>query len=238
MKYKTWLICAILIAAVVFGACDNDSNNTASKETFDKDASYAMGVSIGADFLENMEASEIYLNIDEFIKGLSDVMKGKQTRFDRSEANNIIDKAFMAMMDERTAQNEQEEVAFLVENAKRPGINITSSGLQFEVINEGNGPKPSFTDEVLIHYEGRLSNGMIFDSTYERMEPLDFRLNEVIPGWAEGVQLMNVGSHYVFYIPSVLGYGKEGVVNPWTGEVIIPPFATLIFIVELLDIIK
>ncbi|MCL2809488.1 MAG: FKBP-type peptidyl-prolyl cis-trans isomerase [Treponema sp.] len=231
MKYKQQTICAILIAMAVFGACNGNSNNVVNEGTLDRDVSYAMGVSIGADFLENMEAGEIYLNIDEFIKGLSDVMKGKKTRFDKFEANNIVDRAFAAMMDDRFAQSEQEEIAFLAENARRPGVNITPSGLQYEIITEGNGPKPTMASAVQIHYEGRLSNGMIFDSTYERLEPIVFRLDQVIPGWAEGVLLMNVGSIYRLIIPSELGYGPY-------GHMQIPPFATLIFIVELLDIIN
>jgi len=231
MKYKLSVICAIIIAAAVFGACNGGSNNTTNGETLDKDVSYAMGVSIGAEFLENMTASDIYLNIDEFVKGLNDVMKGKKTRFDRFEANNIVDRAFAAMMDERIAQSEQEERTFLAENARRPGVNITHSGLQYEIITEGNGPKPTPESAVRIHYEGRLSNGIIFDSTYDRLEPEVLRLDRVIPGWAEGVQLMNVGSIYRLIIPSELGYGPY-------GHMQIPPYATLIFIVELLDIIN
>jgi FKBP-type peptidyl-prolyl cis-trans isomerase len=120
---------------------------------------------------------------------------------------------------------------FLAENSKRPGINITPSGLQYEVIREGTGAKPNAEDEVRVHYEGKLIDGTVFDSSYENGEPIEFPLYRVIPGWSEGVQLMSIGSKYILYIPYGLGYGESG-----AGP--IPPYSTLIFEVELLDIIN
>jgi len=120
---------------------------------------------------------------------------------------------------------------FLEDNAKKEGIKITDSGLQYRVIEQGDGPKPDGPNsEVQVHYEGRLVDGTVFDSSYKRGEPITFFLNAVIPGWTEGVQLMPVGSTYEFYIPSELGYGAKG-----AGGVI-PPNATLIFKVELLSV--
>jgi len=122
----------------------------------------------------------------------------------------------------------QKGIDFLVENGKKAGIITTSSGLQYEVINEGNGAKPAADDIVKVHYEGKLIDGTVFDSSYER-EPIEFPLNQVIPGWTEGVQLMSVGSKYRLFIPPELGYGAGG-----AGP--IPPNSVLIFEVELLDI--
>jgi FKBP-type peptidyl-prolyl cis-trans isomerase FkpA len=119
---------------------------------------------------------------------------------------------------------------FLIDNAKQEGVKTTSSGLQYKVLQEGTGPKPDAYAEVEVHYEGRLIDGKIFDSSYQRGEPISFLLGQVIQGWQEGVQLMPVGSKYELYIPSELGYGKSGAPG------VIPPNATLIFTVELLKI--
>jgi FKBP-type peptidyl-prolyl cis-trans isomerase len=119
---------------------------------------------------------------------------------------------------------------FLADNAKQPGVQTTASGLQYKVLQAGTGAKPGAYAEVEVHYEGRLIDGKIFDSSYERGEPISFLLGQVIEGWREGVQLMPVGSKYELYIPSELGYGKRG------AEGVIPPNATLIFVVELLKI--
>ena len=121
---------------------------------------------------------------------------------------------------------------FMAENGKKDGVKTTETGLQYEVITEGNGAKPAKTDVVKVHYTGMLLNGQVFDSSVQRGEPAQFGLNQVIPGWTEGLQLMNCGSKFKFYIPAKLAYGERG-----AGESI-PPNATLIFEVELLDIVK
>lgn len=124
----------------------------------------------------------------------------------------------------------EEQKKFLEENAKRENVKTTASGLQYEVLQEGNGDKPSgATSMVTVHYEGSLINGNVFDSSYKRNQPATFGLHQVIPGWTEGVQLMNKGAKYRFYIPSELGYGARGAGGS------IPPHATLIFDVELLE---
>lgn len=119
---------------------------------------------------------------------------------------------------------------FLAENAKKPGVKTTSSGLQYKVLRDAEGQKPSQYGEVEVHYKGSLIDGTVFDSSYDRGEPISFLLAQVIPGWSEGVQLMPVGAKYEFYIPFELGYGPKGI------EGTIPPYATLIFEVELLRI--
>ncbi|MDR1838319.1 MAG: FKBP-type peptidyl-prolyl cis-trans isomerase [Treponema sp.] len=232
MKYKHWLILAILIAATIFWGCKNsNSGSSAGKENFDKDASYALGMSVGAGFKDNLETDGIVMNIDEFMKGLKDSLTGEKTRFDEYQAVELINTAFDALAENKNAEATQKENAFLAENSKKPGVIITPSGLQYEIISETNGRKPSITDTVQVHYEGRLTDGTIFDSSIERGLPIEFPLNAVISGWSEGLQLMSVGSKYIFYIPSEQGYGPSG----WGP---IPGYATLIFDVELLGIIN
>lgn len=119
---------------------------------------------------------------------------------------------------------------FLAENAKKPGVVTTASGLQYKVLREGTGAKPSEFGEVEVHYRGTLIDGKVFDSSYERGEPISFLLSQVIPGWAEGVQLMSQGAKYEFYIPYDLAYGAQGIPG------VIPPYSTLIFEVELLKV--
>jgi FKBP-type peptidyl-prolyl cis-trans isomerase FkpA len=134
-----------------------------------------------------------------------------------------------------TAKAINETDSFLNENSTREGVNVTSSGLQYMVLTEGNGPKPKATDTVKVHYRGTLTDGKEFDSSYKRGQPISFPLNGVIPGWTEGVQLMSVGSKYRFFIPSRLAYGDRGIKDE-LGNAIIPEKATLIFEVELLGI--
>lgn len=120
--------------------------------------------------------------------------------------------------------------SFLAENAKKPGVVTTASGLQYKVLREGEGAKPSEYGEVEVHYKGTLIDGKVFDSSYERGEPISFLLSQVIPGWSEGVQLMSAGAHYEFYIPFELAYGPQGIPG------VIPPYSALIFEVELLKV--
>jgi len=145
------------------------------------------------------------------------------------EAQKFIEKLMQASQDKKYGPVKAEGEKFLAENAKREGVTVTESGLQYEVIAEGKGPKPAADATVKVHYTGTLLDGKVFDSSVERGEPAEFMLNRVIPGWTEGVQLMSKGAKYKFYIPYNLAYGERG-----AGEDI-PPYATLIFEVELLD---
>jgi FKBP-type peptidyl-prolyl cis-trans isomerase len=135
-------------------------------------------------------------------------------------------------MAKKAEENRQRGVEFLAENGRKPEVLTTPSGLQYEVMSEGAGPKPQASDTVSVHYEGTLINGEVFDSSYARNEPAEFALEEVIPGWTEGIQLMSVGGAYRFFIPSGLAYGEQGYGN------IIPANSTLIFKVELLEIVE
>lgn len=229
---KTIKILTISLLILLFFSCNkNNPETSAKKENFDKDASYSFGITVAMDINDYFTSAGIVMNNEQFIQGMKDYLSGGKTRFTIEEANEKIETAFMAILQEKTAEEAQKETAFLAENSRKPGVKITSSGLQYEIITETDGPKPSFINTVLVHYTGRLIDGTVFDSSYSREMPEDFPLYDVIPGWSEGLQLMSVGSKYIFYIPSEQGYGSNGIQN------IIPPYSTLIFEVELLDIL-
>ena len=237
MKIKSIKILTLLLAVLILWSCKSKSGSPEEEENFSKDASYALGMSIGSSFKEGLKSDNIIPNYDEFFKGFKDGLFDKKKRFDSTEAMTIIEEAFNAITEKQNAEAEKKEIAFLAENSKKPGVKITSSGLQYEIINETNKKKPSITDTVRVHYEGKLADGNVFDSSYQYGEPVDLPLEAVIPGWSEGIQLMGLGSKYILYIPSNMGYGPSGMTNPYTGTVIVPPFATLIFTVELLEIL-
>jgi FKBP-type peptidyl-prolyl cis-trans isomerase FkpA len=200
----------------------------AAEATVDGDTSYAFGMVIGSE----LQQTGLIFNYNAFTKGLREVLENKNTKITMDEAVLTVQQAFLEVMRKRAEENKAKELRFLEENGKKPGVNTTVSGLQYEVITEGTGPKPAAEDIVRVNYEGTLIDGTVFDSTYTRGEPAEFPLYAVIAGWTEGLQLMSEGSSYRFYIPSKLAYGEQG-----AGSVI-PPYSTLIFEVELLSISK
>lgn len=198
--------------------------------------SYALGLGIGQQ-LKQMGLKDT-LVIEDFAASIVDVLQDNDLKVSNQEAQVIVSSFFQKKEEEmKAAQAEAgkaakiEGEAFLSENAKKEGITVTKSGLQYEVLQEGTGKQPKATDTVRCHYEGRLLDGTIFDSSYKRNEPADFGLQQVIAGWTEGVQLMSEGAKYRFYIPYMLAYGEGG------AGAMIPPFATLIFDVELIKVL-
>ena len=189
--------------------------------------SYAFGMTVGGD----LKQAGLEIDYFAFTEGLRSSMEYGLTIMDRDEALEIVQAAFENAMRRQAAELREKEEMFLAESAAQPGMNSTESGLLYLALEEGNGPKPTITDTVRVHYEGTLTNGIVFDSSYERDEAEDIPLEMVIPGWAEGIMLMNVGSKYRIILPSYLAYGERG-----AGQVI-PPYSPLIFTVELLDII-
>lgn len=196
--------------------------------------SYALGLGIGQQ-LAQMGASD--LNIDDFADAIKDVINGNELKVPHKDAQTIVQEYFRqqeerinAIRAEQGKAAKAEGEKFLAENGKKEGVVTLKSGLQYEVLREGNGKKPKATDQVKCHYEGTLINGQVFDSSYKRNEPAVFPLNQVIPGWTEGLRLMQEGAKYRFYIPYILAYGESGAGGS------IPPFATLIFDVELLEV--
>jgi len=196
--------------------------------------SYALGIGIGSQ-LAGMGAKE--LNIDDFAQAIKDVISGSQLKVDNVEAQTLVQNFFQEQeAKQQAAAAEAGKAAkaageaFLAENAKKDGVVTLPSGLQYQVLKEGNGKKPSATDQVVCHYEGTLIDGTVFDSSYKRNEPATFGLNQVIAGWTEGVQLMSEGAKYRFFIPYNLAYGERG------AGAQIPPFAALVFDVELIQV--
>ncbi|MBR0502673.1 MAG: FKBP-type peptidyl-prolyl cis-trans isomerase [Paludibacteraceae bacterium] len=191
--------------------------------------SYALGLSMA----NNLKASGFEnLNMDEFMKAVSEVYNQQPTSMTSEEAKNLLNNYFAELQQKADEQNKKKGEAFLSENKKRSEVITTASGLQYEIIKQGNGAKPLETDTVRCHYEGRLIEGRVFDSSYKRNQPADFPVNQVISGWVEALQLMPVGSKWRLFIPSELAYGVHG-----AGDVIGPNEA-LIFDVELLEIVK
>ena len=191
--------------------------------------SYALGLSIG----NNFQNSGIKcLQVEDFVQGLSDVLNEKQPAISYDEAKKMINDFFLRLHKEKLEINKKAGEEFLSINKGRAGVFTLPSGLQYQVLQQGNGEKPKATDKVKCHYHGTLINGTVFDSSVERDTPAVFGVNQVIPGWVEALQLMPVGSKWRLFIPSNLAYGENG-----AGEMI-EPNSTLIFDVELLDIVK
>lgn len=189
--------------------------------------SYALGIGIGRQ-LADMGANDIVT--EDFAAAMKDVLTGAQLQIDETEAQAMVQEYLQRKGEERLKSVKAEGEAFLAENAKKEGIVTLPSGLQYQVLQEGNGKSPKATDQVKCHYEGTLINGKVFDSSYRRGEPATFPLNGVIAGWTEGLQLMKEGAKYRFFIPFNLAYGTRG-----AGQDI-PPYATLIFDVELIEV--
>ena len=197
--------------------------------------SYALGLGIGRQ-LSQMGADN--LDIDDFAKAIKDILAGKKPEIDDAEAQTLVKVFFekqeakqRAAAAEKFKETKEKGEAYLAENAKKEGVVTLPSGLQYQVIKEGNGRRPKATDKVKCHYEGMLVDGTLFDSSIQRGEPATFPLNGVIKGWTEGLQLMQEGAKYRFFIPYHLGYGENG------AGASIPPFAALVFDVELIEVV-
>lgn len=197
--------------------------------------SYALGIGIGMQ-LRQMGATD--MNVDDFAAAIKDVFAGNELKVPSHEAQQIVQDYFVEQEKKLNAQRaEQGKVhkeageKYLAENAKKEGVVTLPSGLQYQVLKEGDGKKPTAKDTVRCHYEGFLIDGTMFDSSIQRDEPAEFGLQQVIAGWTEGLQLMQEGAKYRFFIPYRLGYGEDG------AGTSIPPFAALIFDVELIKVL-
>ena len=189
--------------------------------------SYAIGLSMGQNLMGSGVASLEYADL---AAGIKDVLEKNQPQISYQEAQQVLGKFFSELEQKIAGEAKAAGEAFLAENAKREGVKVTESGLQYEVIEATIGQKPKATDKVRVHYEGTLIDGTVFDSSYKRGESITFGLNQVIKGWTEGLQLMSIGSKYKLYLPYQLAYGERG------AGANIPPYAALIFTVELLGI--
>lgn len=195
-------------------------------ETDQDKLSYSLGMMIG----ERVAKPYKDINYDVMLEAIKAQHNGQETALKLKDANQILSDYHAKQIKQRSSSAKTEGEKYMIENAKREGVTVTESGLQYEVLNTGDGPKPKATDTVTVHYAGTLLDGTEFDSSIKRGEPATFALNRVIAGWTEGVQLMNKGSKYRFVIPAELAYGDRG------AGAQIGPGATLIFEVELLEI--
>jgi FKBP-type peptidyl-prolyl cis-trans isomerase FklB len=190
--------------------------------------SYCVGMSLGGSLMQqNLKG----ISTQALSEAIQDTFDGKELKYTPEEANEIIQKFLTAKSEEMFKVNKDAGEKFLAENSDKESVQVTESGLQYEVLNEGSGDKPSPTSQVTVHYHGTLINGTVFDSSIERGDPATFGVNQVIPGWTEALQLMPKGSKYRLYIPQHLAYGA----SPHPGGPI-EPFMALIFDVELIEI--
>ena len=216
---------AVATAALLAGTMPAMAQETAL-ETPESKVSYALGMMIGERVIK--QYGEV--DYDLLVQAMKAQAAGDATDLSMEEAQMVLQEQQQAAAAEAAAEAQQAGASFLEENKAREGVMVTDSGLQYEVLSEGEGPKPTADDTVSVHYVGTLMDGTEFDSSIARGEPASFPLKGVIPGWTEGLQLMNVGSKYRFVIPSDLAYGERG-----AGQAI-GPGETLVFEVELLEI--
>ena len=226
---KKIFVLSILSCCMIFTAAAQ-KNKKAPTMTEKDSVAYALGVNIGTSLKQQFPD----INVDLFTKGIADVLKNAENMPIKTneEAMMLLNNYFSKEQEKASAGNKTAGEKFLAENAKRAGVSVTPSGLQYEIITAGTGAKPALTDRVRVHYRGTLIDGTEFDSSYARNEPAVFGLTQVISGWTEALQLMPVGSRWKIFLPYNLAYGERGAGGS------IAPYSALIFEVELLDIEK
>lgn len=236
MKKLSIILLSIFVSALAVQAKPKKVKEEKKQETklelvSDTDsASYAMGVYMGKQ--SAMQLSTQDFNLDLFVKAFVDAVYDAPLKITPDSAVIFLNAYEKKIREQEAEQRKKQQADFLEANLQREGVKQTASGLQYMVVKMGEGEKPIASDKVRVHYEGYLLDGKKFDSSIDRGKPTEFTLNRVIKGWTEGLQLMPVGSKFTFYIPYNLAYGSQGAGNA------IPPYSTLIFEVELLDIIK
>lgn len=240
-----------IVALCLLFSCDKLKNNDAKTGTdgekakssiklkTEKDsAAYAIGVMTGSQFKDFVNGEFDELDFEMVKKGMQDAIDNKEYAIDEKLLGGFFQVYYSKQKNVADKAKVEKEKTWLEENKKNEGIKTTASGLQYKVIKEGTGVKPLETDSVTVHYEGKLVNGDVFDSSKEMGQPIGFRLNQVVKGWTEGLQLMPEGSKYILYIPSALGYGSEGTPTYPGQPQAIGPNETLIFEVELIKVHK
>jgi FKBP-type peptidyl-prolyl cis-trans isomerase FklB len=227
------LIGLVILLPFLSLATDEEKDTDVELKSFAQKLSYVLGQQIG----NNIKESPTEIDVDIFVRGIKDSLKGSKSLLNEEETNEIRQEFSRQIQESRNQQvavlsekNLKDGQAFLAENKQKEGIVTTDSGLQYKVLKKGDGPKPLATDKVTVHYRGALLDGTEFDSSYKRGQPASFQVGGVIRGWTEALQLMNVGSKYQLFIPSDLAYGQRG-----AGQRI-GPNSMLIFDVELLSI--
>lgn len=242
MKKITTLTISVLASAMllVTGCSTNNGNQESAAKsvsvTEQSSATEKVGYSLGFMMAEGNKEAVQDLNLDTFEQGFRDGYEGKESALTQEQMEEVLmtyqqeqEEKFVQDMQTKAEDNKAKGEAFLAENAKKEGVQVTDTGLQYKVLEAGSGKSPKATDIVEVNYEGKLIDGTVFDSSYERGEPIEFPLNQVIAGWTEGLQLMKEGGKYEFYIPADIAYGEAGNAG-------IEPNSTLIFTVELLSV--
>lgn len=234
VAYRSWILAGAAIVSLAACQQQAEPGANASLETADQKASYGIGRNIGQGLVPMAER----VDVDAFARGLRDALNEREPAVSQAVLDSTLQTFQMALqeaqqqkMTEEAEANQAAADSFMATNAEREGVQTTDSGLQYEVVEEGDGPRPAPDDQVTIDYRGTLPDGTQFDSSYDRGEPATFNLQGVIAGFAEGLQLMSVGSKYKLYIPPDLGYGSR-------GQGPIPPNSMLIFEIEMLAIVK
>ncbi len=235
MKKLSVLVATAIVALGAFSTSCGDARKSASLKTSVDSASYAIGISTGAGYKENLKTLPGgEANIDDLIAGFIQALEGDSSamKMTPQEAQQYLQTYFIEAQAREARETKEAGEKFLAENKTKEGVITTESGLQYKVITEGTGAKPTKDDKVKVHYTGTLLDGTKFDSSLDRGEPAQFGVGQVIKGWTEGLQIMPVGSKYIFWIPSDLAYGERGAGRD------IKPNSVLKFEVELLEIVK
>ena len=235
MKNIAYSISFLALAAFLFVSCGN--SNKADLKTKNDSVAYVIGANIGQNLQQNIAADSLEFNTTALIQGFKDALNGVDSLiFSKEEKQNIMmqfqkdmQQKQMEKMTKASEPNKQAGLQYLENNKKQPGVTQTQSGLQYKVIKEGKGKTPTANDQVTVNYEGKLLDGTVFDSSFERGKPATFPVTGVIPGWTEGLQLMKEGGSYELYVPSDLAYGDQGTQG-------IPGGSTLIFKVDLIKV--
>jgi FKBP-type peptidyl-prolyl cis-trans isomerase FklB len=232
---------AIIIPAMMLimaYSCNKGKGSKVNLEDNIDSVSYIIGVNVANDLKNNFEKQEIEFDANALSKGFSDAFAGDDSLITKEEQERIMSEFQMGLQQKQMARMSQEAIPqkeagsqWLAQNRMKEGVVELPSGLQYKILNQGKGEKPSLTDQVKVHYEGRLIDGSIFESSYERGEPIEIQLNQVIRGWQEGVQLISPGGKIELFIPSDLGYGDRGSQD-------IPGGSVLIFTIDLISFTK
>lgn len=233
MKIKS-LILTLVVGTVIFVSCGNIKNSKVQLKTLADSAAYAIGIDIGNNIKKNLPTAPGGKDLDQkiILAAFTSALNGDSSLIPSAKVSGVTQVYFMKCQQLEAGKAGEVGTKFLDENAKRSGVKSTASGLQYEILKEGNGAKPAATDTVVVHYHGTTIDGKVFDSSVDRGKPASFPVNQVIPGWTEALQLMTVGSKWKIVIPAALAYGERG------AGADIKPNSVLVFEVELLEIKK